>query len=55
MLVLGDNIFFGQHFPDKLTEVAEQASGATVFGYHVNDPERFNVVAFNDRGKPHLY
>lgn len=50
-LVLGDNIFFGQHFSDKLIEATEQATGATVFGYHVNDPERFGVVAFDDNGK----
>lgn len=50
-LVLGDNIFFGQHFSDKLKLAAEQESGATVFGYHVMDPERFGVVEFDDNGK----
>lgn len=50
-LVLGDNIFFGQHFSGKLIEAAEQTTGATVFGYHVNDPERFGVVAFDENGK----
>lgn len=50
-LVLGDNIFFGQHFSDKLKQAAEQTSGATVFGYHVMDPERFGVVEFDDQGK----
>jgi glucose-1-phosphate thymidylyltransferase len=50
-LVLGDNIFFGQHFSDKLKQAAEQTSGATVFGYHVMDPERFGVVEFDKQGK----
>ena len=50
-LVLGDNIFFGQHFSEKLKAAAEQTSGATVFGYHVNDPERFGVVDFDASGK----
>ena len=50
-LVLGDNIFFGQHFSNKLNEAVERNSGATVFGYHVTDPERFGVVEFNEQGK----
>ena len=50
-LVLGDNIFYGQHFSDKLKAATQVESGATVFGYHVNDPERFGVVEFNDEGK----
>ncbi|NVK72645.1 MAG: glucose-1-phosphate thymidylyltransferase RfbA [Oceanospirillaceae bacterium] len=50
-LVLGDNIFFGQHFSDKLLQASSLATGATVFGYHVNDPERFGVVEFDDEGK----
>lgn len=50
-LVLGDNIFFGQHFSEKLHQVMEYDQGATVFGYHVNDPERFGVVEFNSDGK----
>lgn len=50
-LVLGDNIFFGQHFSEKLKEAAGRENGATVFGYHVSDPERFGVVAFDDAGK----
>lgn len=49
-LVLGDNIFFGQHFSDSLIQAAQQTSGATVFGYHVTDPERFGVVEFDDQG-----
>jgi glucose-1-phosphate thymidylyltransferase len=50
-LVLGDNIFYGQHFSDKLKAATQVESGATVFGYHVNDPERFGVVEFNEQGK----
>ncbi|SBS27018.1 Glucose-1-phosphate thymidylyltransferase 1 [Marinomonas spartinae] len=50
-LVLGDNIFFGQHFSKKLQEATAKESGATIFGYHVNDPERFGVVEFDDNGK----
>ena len=50
VLVLGDNIFFGQHFSESLIEAAKQNSGATVFGYHVNDPERFGVVEFDASG-----
>tara|TARA_R110002167_G_scaffold117830_1_gene294048 strand:- start:61 stop:948 length:888 start_codon:yes stop_codon:yes gene_type:complete len=47
-LVLGDNIFYGQGFTGKLRESAARASGATVFGYQVKDPERFGVVEFDD-------
>ncbi len=50
-LVLGDNIFFGQHFSDNLREAAQQETGATVFGYRVSDPERFGVVEFDSSGK----
>ncbi|MFT5838525.1 MAG: glucose-1-phosphate thymidylyltransferase [Flavobacteriales bacterium] len=50
-LVLGDNIFYGPQFSDKLKEATQVESGATVFGYHVNDPERFGVVEFNAQGK----
>ncbi|WP_158769958.1 glucose-1-phosphate thymidylyltransferase RfbA [Paraglaciecola sp. L1A13] len=46
-LVLGDNIFYGQHFSDKLKDAINVSKGATVFGYHVTDPERFGVVEFN--------
>jgi glucose-1-phosphate thymidylyltransferase len=49
-LVLGDNIFYGQHFSDNLKAASEKNSGATIFGYHVNDPERFGVVAFDEAG-----
>ncbi|MBB5188764.1 glucose-1-phosphate thymidylyltransferase [Zhongshania antarctica] len=50
-LVLGDNIFYGQHFSDNLKSAMAQDTGATVFGYHVTDPERFGVVEFNAEGK----
>lgn len=50
-LVLGDNIFFGEHFSDKLESAINRTSGATVFGYHVTDPERFGVVEFDPQGK----
>ena len=46
-LVLGDNIFYGQHFSDKLKDATQVTKGATVFGYHVTDPERFGVVEFD--------
>lgn len=47
-LVLGDNIFYGPGFSPLLRKAASQASGATVFGYQVKDPERFGVVEFDD-------
>ncbi|WP_075185479.1 glucose-1-phosphate thymidylyltransferase RfbA [Teredinibacter haidensis] len=46
-LVLGDNIFWGHGFSLTLQDVAKRQSGATVFGYKVNDPERFGVVEFD--------
>lgn len=49
-LVLGDNIFYGQHFSDKLKQAVARNIGATVFGYHVTDPERFGVVEFDNAG-----
>ncbi len=50
-LVLGDNIFYGQHFSDKLKAAVQVQQGATVFGYRVMDPERFGVVEFSSDGK----
>lgn len=50
-LILGDNIFYGQHFSDNLRSASSQAKGATVFGYHVSDPERFGVVEFDKDGR----
>lgn len=49
-MVLGDNIFFGQGLPDLLSEAAGKSEGATVFGYHVADPERYGVVDFAPDG-----
>ncbi|WP_373741950.1 glucose-1-phosphate thymidylyltransferase RfbA [Neisseria sp.] len=46
-LILGDNIYFGEHFSNKLAAVASRESGATVFGYQVSDPARFGVVEFD--------
>ena len=50
-LVLGDNIFHGHDFVPLLAEADAQARGATVFAYHVQDPERYGVVAFDKNGK----
>ena len=50
-LILGDNIFHGQHFGDQLKNAAKRPSGATVFGYWVNDPERFGVIDFDGEGR----
>jgi glucose-1-phosphate thymidylyltransferase len=50
-LVLGDNIFHGHDFQALLASADQQAVGATVFAYHVNDPERYGVVAFDHDGK----
>lgn len=46
-LVLGDNIFYGQGFPEALAKANNRQAGATVFGYHVKDPKRFGVVEFD--------
>jgi glucose-1-phosphate thymidylyltransferase len=50
-LVLGDNIFYGHDFVQLLTDADTQSMGATVFAYHVQDPERYGVVAFDKAGK----
>lgn len=50
-LVLGDNLFYGHGLTNLLQNAAIRETGATVFGYHVYDPERFGVVAFNSEGK----
>lgn len=50
-LILGDNIFYGHGFSGMLKEAAQRSTGATVFGYHVSDPERFGVVEFDQSGK----
>ena len=48
-LILGDNIYYGGGMSKMLQRAAEKKSGATVFGYHVNDPERFGVVEFDEQ------
>jgi len=50
-LVLGDNIFYGPHFSDYLSSAISRTQGATVFGYHVQDPQRFGVVEFDNGGR----
>ncbi|WP_395067662.1 glucose-1-phosphate thymidylyltransferase RfbA [Paraburkholderia silvatlantica] len=50
-LILGDNIFYGHDFPVLLKSAAETTSGASVFAYHVHDPERYGVVEFDREGK----
>lgn len=50
-LILGDNIFYGQHFSENLKAASAHTEGATVFGYHVSDPERFGVVEFDKQGR----
>jgi glucose-1-phosphate thymidylyltransferase len=51
-LILGDNIFYGQNFSLKLENCVKNNIGATIFGYHVSDPERFGVIKFNKKGIP---
>jgi glucose-1-phosphate thymidylyltransferase len=50
-LVLGDNIFYGHGLPEQLRAAALRTSGATVFAYHVKDPQRYGVVHFDARGR----
>jgi glucose-1-phosphate thymidylyltransferase len=50
-LILGDNIFYGHDLQTQLARAMNRSSGATVFAYHVNDPERYGVVAFDKQGK----
>jgi glucose-1-phosphate thymidylyltransferase len=49
-LALGDNIFYGHGLPEQLRVAAERKSGATIFAYHVKDPERYGVVHFDAEG-----
>ena len=49
-LVLGDNIFYGHSFQDQLANATRRTKGATVFAYHVRDPERYGVVEFDTNG-----
>jgi glucose-1-phosphate thymidylyltransferase len=50
-LVLGDNIFYGQNLPAQLSNALTKTQGATVFAYHVADPERYGVVSFDKQGR----
>src|SRR5213075_2474736 len=50
-LILGDNIFYGHGLTDSLLRAAKRTSGATVFAYRVQDPERYGVVDFDDTGR----
>ncbi|MDE7241283.1 glucose-1-phosphate thymidylyltransferase RfbA [Desulfovibrio sp.] len=49
-LILGDNVFHGEHFTEKLNRAVARTRGATIFGYQVRDPERFGVVEFDAAG-----
>jgi len=51
VLVLGDNIFYGHNFQHLLSRAMQRSDGATVFAYHVQDPERYGVVKFDAQGK----
>lgn len=50
-LVLGDNIFYGQHFTDKLRAAVARQNGATIFGYRVPNPDRFGVIELDKAGR----
>jgi glucose-1-phosphate thymidylyltransferase len=50
-LILGDNIFFGHGLPEVLSSANKKTTGATVFGYHVTDPQRYGVVGFDEEGQ----
>lgn len=50
-LILGDNIFYGPNFSKKLKDASSESDGATIFGYHVKDPQRFGVIELDDKGK----
>ncbi len=50
-LILGDNIFYGHRLQERLQRAAQYRQGATIFGYPVDDPQRYGVVEFNDQGR----
>ena len=50
-LILGDNLFYGHGLPELLASAGERTQGASVFAYHVNDPERYGVVSFDKTGR----
>ena len=51
VLILGDNLYYGHGLPDLLSRAAARTKGASVFAYHVNDPERYGVVTFDAAGR----
>ena len=51
VLILGDNLFYGHNLQEQLERAGSRKSGATVFAYHVSDPERYGVVSFDASGK----
>ncbi|MFL5237742.1 MAG: glucose-1-phosphate thymidylyltransferase RfbA [Rhizomicrobium sp.] len=51
-MVLGDNIFFGHGLPELLARAASRDEGATIFAYHVRDPERYGVITFDEEDRP---
>lgn len=51
-LILGDNVLYGDNISDVLQEANQQSEGATIFGYYVNDPERYGVIQFDEQQKP---
>jgi glucose-1-phosphate thymidylyltransferase len=51
-LMLGDNILYGDGIPSIMQEAAKQTEGATIFGYYVQDPERYGVIHFDTEGRP---
>ena len=58
LVVLGDNIFAGNGLKERLKvllRTQKTGVGATVFGYYVDDPERFGIVEFNEAGKAYIY
>ena len=52
-LILGDNVFYGHELEKTLADAKAKESGATIFGYHVSDPENYGVVEFDQSGKPY--
>ena len=54
-LILGDNIFYGTGLTKTMESAARKREGATIFAYHVKDPERYGVVEFDAAGKAHLH
>jgi glucose-1-phosphate thymidylyltransferase len=52
LLVLGDNVFYGHGLTERLKSAAARRRGATVFAYHVSDPERYGVIDFDEAGRP---